>query len=102
MRRGLTISVLTGLLVLEAFASTPSAQSQSWLVKVPPILQYRLTQWLGRSRVVMTATNSSAVGPPAPLVQLTRGHVPATPATVHALVVRHPHPTVRLMPGQRA
>ena len=94
MRRALTISVLTGLLVFEAFASTPSAQSQPWLVKVAPILQSRLTQWLGRSRVVMTATNSSAMGPLTTLVQLTGGHVLRTLPIVNGLEVDMPNLTI--------
>src|SRR5258708_1371712 len=91
MRRALTISVLTGFLMLEAFASTPSAQSQTWLVKVAPILQQRLTQWLGRSRVVMTATDQRAMGPLAAIVEAMGGHVLRTLPIVNGLEADLPH-----------
>ena len=91
MRRRFSAVLLVGLLVLEASTSAPSAQTQSWLNKLGPVLQLRLTQPLGRSRVVVRATNSASVGPLTTLVQLSGGHVLQTLPVINALEMDLPN-----------
>ncbi|HEV3141862.1 MAG TPA: S8 family peptidase, partial [Vicinamibacterales bacterium] len=92
MPRAFPASILAALLVMEAFAAAPSAEIQSpWLSKLGPILQLRLTQFLGRSRIVVGATNSASVAPLTALVRLSGGRIVRTLPIINALEVDVPN-----------
>src|ERR1044072_8311290 len=95
MRRRCPLVFVTGRILVQVFASPPTAQSQpSWLPKLGPVVQRRLPLVLDRSRIVITGRSDAPIGNLVALVQLNGGSVRRTLPIINAVVADVPNPSI--------